>query len=248
MRSFRIAAALLPLALLAGCAHSPSYDPSDPLEPVNRAVYAFNETADRFVLRPVAKGYDAVTPRPVRTGVRNFFSNLFYPTVLVNDLLQGKGAQFGQDLARLFLNSTAGLFGFMDVATPNGLPKHDEDFGQTLGYWGVGPGWYLMLPLLGPATNRDLVGRAGDYGTNPLVYFDNEGVSWGLGVLDTVETRAQFLPLDKVLEQQLDRYVFIRTGYLQDRLNKVHDGNPPKEDPGFEEEEDSESAPAEDAE
>lgn len=239
------------LLLLGGCAHSPSYDPSDPLEPVNRAIFTFNETADRYILRPVAKGYDAVTPDPVRRGISRFFSNLFYPTVLVNDLLQLKFRQFHEDLGRFVLNSTFGLAGFLDVATPSGLLEHDEDFGQTLGYWGVGPGWYLMLPVLGPSTNRDLVGRVGDYPTNPLVYVDNNEVSWGLGLLDRVEARAQFLPLDKVMEQQLDRYVFVRTGYLQNRLNKVYDGNPPKEDLGFEEELDEEApeapAPAEGA-
>ncbi len=262
MKSFRIAAALsLPLTLLglarnatsprfardlctllaalqlAGCAHSPSYDPSDPLEPVNRAVFTFNETVDRYALRPVAKGYDAVMPKLVRHGLRNFFSNLFYPTVLVNDLLQLKFQQSGADFCRLVFNSTFGLAGFIDIATLGGLPEHDEDFGQTLGYWGVGPGWYLMLPLLGPSNNRDLVGKAGDYATNIFAYVDEEEVvSLGMGAAQAVEKRAQLLSLDKIMEQQLDRYVFVRTGYLQIRLNKVYDGNPPKEDYGLEDE------------
>ena len=244
---FILAAGLsLPLLLLGGCAHSPPYEPADPLERVNRAVFTFNETADRYVLRPVARGYDTVTPNLVRHGVRNFFSNLFYPTVLVNDLLQFKFQQFSEDFCRWVLNTTFGLGGILDVATPGGLPEHDEDFGQTLGHWGVGPGWYLMLPLLGPSNNRDLVGKAGDYATNPFAYIDEEEVvTVGMNVLQLVEKRAQLLPVDKVLEQQLDRYVFVRTSYLQIRLNKVYDGNPPPADFGFEEEleEDPAAAP-----
>lgn len=236
----RLAVCLAALAL-AACAHTPPDDPSDPLEPVNRAVYGFNETADRWVLRPVAKGYDWVMPDWGRARVRDFFGNLFYPTVLANDLLQLKLEAAALDVARLVLNSTFGLAGLFDVATPLGLPANDEDFGQTLGYWGVGPGWYLMLPLLGPSDNRDLIGRAGDAGTDPTAYIG----SWtgiGLSALDTVEDRAQFLGADRMLEQQIDRYVFVRTFYLQNRLNLVHDGSPPLEDFGFDED-DEEPAP-----
>lgn len=235
--------ALLPAALLlGGCAHTPPDDPSDPLEPVNRAVYSFNEKADRYVLKPVAEGYDWAVPSLVRRGIANFFGNLFYPTVLVNDLLQLKFQMLAQDFSRFVLNTTFGLGGFIDVATPGGLPANDEDFGQTLGYWGVGPGWYLMLPLLGPSDNRDLIGRVGDGFANPLNYGDGE-INLGASTVNLVETRAQYLGSEAILEQQLDRYVFIRTIYLQNRLNKVHDGNPPKENFGFEGEEESEAAP-----
>jgi phospholipid-binding lipoprotein MlaA len=228
-------AALAAAALLAaGCAHLPPDDPADPLEPVNRAVFAFNETADRYVLRPVAQGYDKVMPGFARTGVGNFFDNLFYPTVILNDLLQLKGQALAQDLCRFVLNTTFGLGGLIDVATPGGLPANDEDFGQTLGHWGVGEGWYLMLPLLGPSSNRDLIGRIADSATSPLFHLDEDAVSLGLGALDAVDTRARLLPADRLLEQQLDRYVFIRTIYLQSRQSKVYDGNPPPEDYGFE--------------
>jgi len=220
---------------LVGCAHSPAEDPTDPLEPVNRAVYTFNETADRYVLRPVAKGYDKVMPGFARTGVSNFFDNLGYPTVILNDLLQLKGQMLAQDFCRFVLNTTFGIGGLIDVATPGGLPANDEDFGQTLGYWGLGEGWYLMLPLLGPSNNRDLVGRVGDGAVSPLYYVDETEVTIPLGVLNAVDDRARLLGADRFLEQQLDRYVFVRTIYLQNRQNKVYDGNPPKEDYGLDE-------------
>ena len=228
---------LLAALALGGCAHTPPDDPSDPLEPVNRAVFSFNMTADKYVLRPVAKGYDWVMPGFARAGVGNFFSNLFYPTVIVNDLLQLKFGQFCSDTGRLVVNTLIGWGGLWDVATRAGLEAHDEDFGQTLGYWGVGPGWYLMLPLLGPTDNRDLVGKIGDVGTDPLYYYDNKKASWGLTALNAVDQRADLLPADRVLEQQLDRYVFVRSIYLQNRENKVYDGNPPKEEFDFGEDE-----------
>jgi phospholipid-binding lipoprotein MlaA len=240
-------AVLMPLALFCGCAHSPPDDPDDPLETVNRGVYTFNETADRWVLRPVAKGYDTVMPGFARTGVRNFFSNLFYPTVIVNDVLQWKLQQGARDFCRFVLNTTFGVAGLFDVATPGGLTENDEDFGQTLGYWGVGPGWYLMLPFLGPSDNRDFVGKIGNYATDPLIFDNNPLISWGLSGLNLLEKRAQLLQGDRFLEQQIDRYVFIRSIYLQNRLNRVYDGNPPKEDFEYDEE-DGFSSPGDAAE
>ncbi|HEX4871027.1 MAG TPA: VacJ family lipoprotein [Nevskiaceae bacterium] len=228
-----VAAALL-LSLLGGCAHTPPDEPSDPLEAINRPIFRFNQTADRYVLRPVARGYVAVVPEPVRGGIGNFFSNLFYPTVILNDLLQGKFAQGGEDLGRFVLNTTVGLGGFMDVASRVGLPANDEDFGQTLGTWGVGPGWYLMLPLLGPASNRDLIGRVGDYYSSPTTYTDEEALEIGLNVLNVIDTRAGLLDADRLLEQQFDPYLFLRTVYLQRRLALVHDGNPPRQRYDFE--------------
>jgi phospholipid-binding lipoprotein MlaA len=230
--------------LAAGCAHAPADDPADPLEPVNRAVFAFNETADRYVLRPVAKGYETVTPSPVRTGVRNFFDNLFYPTVIANDLLQLKGQMFLQDLSRFVINSSFGLAGILDVATPTGLPENDEDFGQTLGYWGVGEGWYLMLPFLGPSSNRDVVGRIGDSFTSPLYYVESSTVTLPLSGLKLVSDRADLLKADRMLAGQLDRYVFVRTIYLQHRQALVYDGNPPAEEYSFEDEFAAEDAAA----
>jgi phospholipid-binding lipoprotein MlaA len=215
----------------AGCAHRSPYEPADPLEAINRPVFSFNMTADRYVLRPVAKTYVSVVPSPLRTGVTNFFDNLFYPTVIVNDLLQGKFVQASRDTARFVLNSTYGLAGFLDPATMVGLQKNDEDLGQTLGRWGVGEGWYIMLPLLGPTTNRDLIGRIGDNWTDPLQYTDDitDAERIALAGLQAIDTRSRLLDFDAILEQQFDPYVFLRTAYLERRLNLVYDGQPPLE-------------------
>lgn len=219
---------------LSGCAHSPPDQPNDPLEPFNRAVFKFNRTADRYVLRPIAKGYDAVTPAVVQKGVANFFNNLGEPVTIVNGVLQGRFLQAASDTGRFLLNSTAGFAGVLDVASPAGMPRHSEDFGQTLGYYGLGTGWYLMIPLLGPSDNRDLVGRGADYLTNPMHYVQQnnsheDGVFYGLTFLDLVNERASLLSADSVLDEALDPYVLVRTAYLQQRLSKVYNGNPPKE-------------------
>jgi phospholipid-binding lipoprotein MlaA len=219
------------VTVLAGCAHSPAEEPQDPLEPVNRAVYKFNDTADHYVLRPVAKEYAAVTPQPVRRGVDNFLSNLGYPKTIVNDFLQAKFTRGFSDLGRLLLNTTAGIGGVLDVATETGLPRHDEDFGQTLGYWGVGEGWFLMLPLLGPSTTRDALGVAADMPIAPPYWLDgdHDWLRFGLQGVSVINMRANLLDTDRILAQQLDRYIFIRTAYLQQRRSLVYDGNPPPE-------------------
>jgi phospholipid-binding lipoprotein MlaA len=224
--------ALVALAITSGCAHRPADDPADPLEPINRVMFTFNETADKYALRPVAKAYVQVTPAPARTGITNFFDNLGEPRNVVNALLQLKFTQAGKNLGRLVLNTTAGLGGFIDVASEVGLDKHEEGFGQTLGYWGVGEGWYLMLPLLGPSTNRDLVGFAGDSFVNPSFLLPGRYDVYVLSANATnlVNTRANFLAADGILAQQFDRYLFVRTAYLQQRWSLIHDGNPPFED------------------
>lgn len=223
------------VVVLAGCAHRPAHDPSDPLESVNRGIFAFNMTADKYVLRPVAKGYRWAVPGFARTGIKNFFRNLGYPVTIANQYLQGKLADGTADLGRFLLNTTLGLGGFVDVAGYWGLPAHDEDFGQTFGRWGVGEGWYLMLPFLGPSTNRDLVGMVFGAPLNPTYYSDETATIWGLTVLDAIQTRAQFLNADALLMQQLDPYAFMRNAYLQRRWSAIHDGNPPMDDePDFE--------------
>lgn len=231
MNTLRIAL-LCAASLLASCATLPPDQPADPLEGVNRAVFSFNRTADRYVLKPVAKGYDYAVPALARRGVSNFFSNLGEPITIVNGALQGKFLQAASDTGRFLLNSTAGFVGVMDVATAAGLPRHDEDFGQTLGYYGVGTGAYLMLPLLGPSNGRDLVGRAGDYFTNPLYYVNENNPDldtefYAMNGVNLVNIRAQLLSADSLLDSALDPYIFLRTAYLQNRLNKVYDGKPP---------------------
>lgn len=217
------------IVLLGACAHSPADDPQDPLEPVNRVVYGFNEKLDQYVAQPAARGYTKAVPGPVRVGISNFFDNLTYPTVILNDLLQGKFSQAGLDSGRFLLNSTFGLVGFLDPATLVGLEKNNEDFGQTLGRWGIGQGWFIMLPGLGPATNRDLIGRAGDLYTHPLAYA-NADVAYPAAAVELLDARARLLGTESVLAQQFDRYAFIRGVYLQRRQFLVYDGNPPKED------------------
>lgn len=223
--------ALFLLTALAGCAHTTAYEPADPLEAVNRKVFAFNMTVDRYALRPIAKGYATVVPRPVRRGVENFFDNLFYPTTIINDMLQGKFGQSGRDLGRFALNTTAGIVGVFDVASRFGLTKNNEDLGQTLGVWGVGEGWFVMLPLLGPSSNRDLVGRVGDHWSELPTYDDNISFLEGLAIIgaDAVDARSRLLDSDSMLQQQLDPYLFIRTAYLQRRYSLLYDGNPPPE-------------------
>lgn len=221
---------LLWIVGLSGCAHTQSYDPHDPLEPVNRAIFAFNDTADRYVLRPVAKGYVAVTPEFARDGIRNFMNNLFYPVTIVNQFAQGEWGQGSQDFARFVVNSTVGLAGLVDVAKHWGLPGHQEDFGQTLGTWGVGEGWYLMLPFLGPSTNRDLVGRLFDAPLSPLYYSEVDSVIIGVSALDVLRTRADLLSADALLNEQDDRYAFLRSAYLQRRQVSVRNGAPAPED------------------
>lgn len=212
---------------LGGCASGPN--PKDPLEPWNRSMYEFNEVLDKAALKPVAKGYRTVVPPPVRGGVTNFFSNFRDVTVAVNNLLQLKIGNALSDVGRVVLNSTVGLFGVFDVATPLGLEKHNEDFGQTLGYWGVASGPYLVLPLLGPSTVRDSVGLVGDYFTDPEFYlFDSDALGWAVFGTRIVNLRANLLEAEEVFEQAaVDRYAFLRDAYLQRRLNLIHDGNPP---------------------
>jgi phospholipid-binding lipoprotein MlaA len=232
-RSFACAprsAALGCLALLlGGCATTGERHPSDPFEPANRGVYAFNDGLDRAVLRPTARTYVEITPSWVRTGVGNFFTNLGYPGTIVNQLLQGKFVKAGQDTLRFVLNTTLGLAGFLDPASDANLPIHDEDLGQTLGRWGVPPGPFLMLPLFGPSTLRDLPSKVVDRFLEPFYWYDFGNERWFALALDLVDTRARLLPLDATLARTFDPYAFIRSAYFQRRLYQVWDGNVPEE-------------------
>jgi phospholipid-binding lipoprotein MlaA len=210
------------LLLLAGCAHSPPDDPLDPLEPVNRVVFSFNETLDKYALRPAAKGYVAVVPAPARKGVNNFFVNLFYPRVAVSNFLQGKPRRGFADFGRFLVNTTLGVAGIFDVATPLGLERHHEDFGQTFGVWGIGPGWYLVLPFYGPATNRDFVGRLLDAQLNPLSHASDD-TQLAATVVYAVDKRSEFLGADKLIEDAFDPYLFVRGAYLERRQARIQD-------------------------
>ncbi len=223
---------LCTLLLAGGCATvSPGErDPRDRFERFNRSVFRLNQNLDRAVARPIAVVYTKVTPSPLRSGVANFLANLNYPTVVVNDLLQAKPSQFAHDTARLVVNTTLGIGGLFDPASKLGLDAHDEDFGQTLGLWGVPPGPYLMLPLLGPSSVRDGVGKVGDHFTEPKTYFSSQSLSWGLTGATLVSKRASLLEADAALKRYFDPYSFVRNAYLQRREFQVYDGNPP-EDP-----------------
>jgi phospholipid-binding lipoprotein MlaA len=215
--------------LLSGCATaSKPADPRDPFEPFNRGVYEFNEQLDRFVLKPVAEGYRWVLPQFVRQSVGNFFSNLNDVRVALNNTLQGKFTTAYSDMGRVFINSTLGLLGFFDIASEAGIEKHNEDFGQTLGWWGISDGPYIVLPLFGPSSARDTVGLGGDWLTDPVTYVDPTRSRNQLSGARIVDRRAELLEAKKVLDAAaLDEYQFVRDAYLQRRRNLVYDGKPP---------------------
>jgi phospholipid-binding lipoprotein MlaA len=200
-----------------------SRDPRDPWEGFNRQVQWFNDDADRYIVRPIAKGYTRVVPRPVRRGVSNVFTNLLYPIVIVNQFLQGKPRDGFSDLGRFILNSTVGLAGLLDPATHVGLPKNDEDFGQTFGVWGAGPGPYLVLPILGPSTVRDGTGSFVGAMMYPWRYAEDERIRWGATVLFAIDVRAGLLDAEDLISG--DRYVFLRDAFLQRREFQIRDGN-----------------------
>lgn len=220
------------LFLASGCATRQATEQTganDPFEPVNRVVYKFNDTGDRYVLRPIAVGYRRGLPSQVQAGIHNFFSNLMYPVTVVNDLLQGKFRQAGQDGSRLLINSTVGLAGLFDPATRIGLAENDEDFGQTLGVWGVPEGPYLVLPLLGPRTTRHAVGTVADSPLTPFTGFTdrNGGTALALWGVYSVDKRSGLLDLDQQVYESFDPYLFVRDAYLQHRRYKVRDGKVP---------------------
>lgn len=233
--------------LLAGCATTGAKVPEDPWERVNRGTQRFNDALDRALLKPAATGYRNHVPQFIRTGVSNFLENLSFPTTIVNDLLQLKLKATAADIGRFVLNSTLGLGGLLDPATDAGIPHNDEDFGQTLGRWGVPSGPYLVLPLLGPATLRDAPALAADAQTDLRVQLDLEtDERIVLGVVSAVSLRAELLAVDEMLEGAFDRYAFIRNAWLQRREFLVRDGDVPDVAPLEEEFEDpgDQSGPA----
>lgn len=216
------AAVALALALLQGCATGPQANPVDPLEPFNRGVYRFNEGLDRTVLKPVATAYQNITPSPIRTGVTNFFENISDVWSLVNNVLQAKPAEAANSLFRVTTNTLWGVGGIFDVATALKIPKHKEDFGQTLGTWGLASGPYVVLPLFGPSSVRDTAGLVVDMQGDLVSQSSNVPVRNSLTTLDLVDTRANLLRAGELLDQAaLDKYAFTRDAYLQRRRSLV---------------------------
>ncbi len=237
MRRGAVLTAVLLSVLLAGCATRPS-DPedlaaweelNDPLEPMNRAIFGFNLTMDKFILRPVAIGYRKVVPGPIRTATRNFLDNLRAPIVLLNDILQGEGERAGETLGRFMTNTILGLGGLIDIASEAGIPKHNEDFGQTLAVWGAGTGPYLMLPFLGPSNPRDGIGLAVDSYADPFsTWAANNGHDEAVVariVVDQIDRRAANIEiLDQLQASSIDFYAAVRSFYRQYRKSEVSNG------------------------
>lgn len=221
-----VSAAAVALAL-AGCAstNSLTHDPRDPFEGYNRAMFSFNQRLDRHVLKPVATAYSDYVPGPVQAGVGNFFANLEDVWTALNNFMQGKPADGTTDVLRFTFNSTFGLAGLIDVSTPIGLPKHDEDFGQTLGVWGVKSGPYVVLPVYGSSTLRDTFAKAFDIYADPLYHVDDVPFRNGAVALRVVDDRSAALGTISILEDAaLDQYQFTRDAYLQRRESRVRDG------------------------
>jgi phospholipid-binding lipoprotein MlaA len=217
------------LALATGCATGPNANPDDPLEPFNRQVTSFNDALDNAVLKPVATAYRDALPSPVRKGVSNFFGNLADVWSFVNSVAQFKLQNSAETFIRVNVNTFFGLGGLLDIATEAGIDRHSEDFGQTLGRWGVGSGPYLVLPFFGPSTVRDTAALPVDFVYGSAVgYVSNVPLRNSLRGLRVIDTRAKLLSVSELLEgAALDKYSFTRDAFLQRRRNEVYDGNPP---------------------
>lgn len=231
-RRWKLLLAVL-LAILGGCSSQQVTltDPErDPWEAYNRKIHAFNMGFDRALFRPVAKGYDYIMPDAPQRGVRNFFRNLAYPVTFLNLILQGKFEDSLTATGRFLMNSTVGLLGFFDVATKADIPKFDEDFGQTLAVWGWKDSRYLVMPIFGPYTARDFIGR-GFYGYfHPISYMAREHNNYSLVIIDLITLRAELLQFDEQLQAAPDPYVMVRDVYLQNREFRIFDGDPPAPD------------------
>ncbi len=220
------------ITLITGCA---SVDNRDPLEGINRGVYKFNDVSDKAVFKPIAGAYKAVMPSPIRTGVNNFFANLRTFVTSINQVLQFKFNKAAESAGRFVINSTIGIAGLFDVASKQGIPQYKEDFGQTLGYWGVGNGAYLVVPFIGPSTVRDGTALVAESMTiDPIGYIDDPRTrNIVLGTM-FIDARAAMLPGSDLLDEAaLDPYSFMRDAYLQRRANQVADGVVAKKDDGF---------------
>ena len=246
LKKTAVLAAAAAAMLAAGCAQVPpnaGENKADPWESMNRQTDMFNRQVDTYVAKPIAKGYKAVTPKPVRTCVSNMMDNPTEPRNFVNNLLQGKGNAAFVSFMRFIVNSTFGVAGCFDVAGMGDLAPQPEDFGQTLGYWGIGNGPYLVLPFLGPSTVRDTVGKGGNYLASIQTWIDPDWVGWTIWGVDMLDTRTRLLDLDEVADTAVDPYAQVRDAYLSYRRNLVYDGNPPADEEGFLEDPGDEPAP-----
>ena len=232
----RILGLLLSCVLLDGCATPPGpRDPRDPYEPLNRGIFRFNDRLDRAVLRPTATAYRAIAPQFVRTSVSNVFSNVGDVRNVLNNTLQGKFTTAYSDFGRIVINSSLGVLGLFDIASEAGIEKHNEDFGQTLGWWGVRDGPFVVLPLFGPSSGRDTMGWAVDIATDPTTYVNPASASYQISGGRLILRRAELLDAKQALDAAaLDSYVFTRDAYLQRRRNLVYDGKPPLDKDGLE--------------
>lgn len=199
----------------------------DPWEGYNRSIYSFNKKADKYVIRPIAVAYDKITPKPVQQGVRNFFSNLKAPTTLINELLQGRPIDSTKTLGRFSVNTTVGILGIFDPASHIGLEQRNEDFGQTLATWGWENSNYVVMPLLGPITMRDVVGFIGDTPTNPMNYADGGGIA-ALQSVEITDMRSQMLPMDDLMTSAIDEYAMMRDAWSAGRAKEIREGTEPQ--------------------
>lgn len=224
-----LAASFVLICSFTGCATLPPgsvRDPRDRFERFNRTMFKFDTGLDHAVMRPLARSYVKVTPSPMRAGISNFVGNLAYTTTIVNDVFQGQPKEFARDLARLIVNTTIGIGGFLDPASHLGLLWHDRDFGQTLGKWGVHTGPYLVLPFLGPSDVRDAFGKVADGFTTIDRHMDDASFRYGVFAMRVLDERANALPTDSILDSAYDPYAFVRSAWFQQRAYKVHGSNP----------------------
>ena len=241
---FRCAMVILFFGMVSGCATSIPAAPKDqradydPWEPLNRRISAFNDNFDKVTFKPLAKGYEAVFPSPIRRGINNFSRNLTIPLSIINNFLQGKARNGFSETGRFLANSTLGIGGLVDVGSGLGLDPHREDFGQTLAAWGVPDGPYVVIPILGPRTFRDATMVPLNFASDPLMYMKHDRTRKSIYLVRTIDFRAQLFTAESLIEDSFDRYLSIRESYLQNRQFLIYDGDPPEDDDFYDDFED----------
>lgn len=239
MTIFRLLPLFIAGIIMSGCASlapKQTYEDqtiSDPWQKANRWTYAFNDTTDKAIVKPAAQGYQAIVPAYARDRIGDFLQNLTEPVSLLNNMLQLKAEDSIMTLGRFVFNSTLGLGGFIDIATPMGIPRQSEDFGQTLAYWGVKPGPYIVLPFFGPSNLRDSISLVPDLLAGPTTNINSDSGTVAFQVIRVLDLRESLLPVDRLLDEQVDPYSFVKSGYEQNRINAIFDGNPPDPEEDF---------------